>query len=444
MTAAPVAGATRAGPCPSGDRTADAIDAIDQDRSVLDAVLAHGAVTTAFQPIVDLSTGHLVAYEALARGPAGRLRQPDALFAAATRAGRLADLDELCRRTALTSALEQGIAAPATLFINVEPGVLRPETFEELIDIAACARESPGMVLEITERALAARPAELLAAVARLREAGWRIALDDVGADDMSLTFLSVLQPDVVKIDMAVVQKQPGAATASLLSALTACSERSGALLLAEGIESEVHLATARSLGASLGQGWHFGRPATTPDRRRPPRAMSFPARAAPVAASSPFDCLDPAVGTRVAGKKLLIEVSKHLEREAARIGDTAVILSTFQRVEHFTPATRTRYERLAQAVGFVAAFGADMPPTPVDGVRGADLHVDDPLRAEWDVVVLSPHFAAALIARDLSSVSDTAEGPVAQDRLFQFVFTHDRAVAAAAAANLMARVLPQ
>src|SRR3978361_2267762 len=115
--------------------------------------------------------------------------------------------------------------------------------------------------MEITERALAARPAELLRAVERARERGWRIALDDVGADSMSLSFMPLLRPDVVKLDLSLVQERPGPAIAQIMNAVNAYAEESGALVLAEGIEDERHLRMARGLGATLGQGWFFGRP---------------------------------------------------------------------------------------------------------------------------------------------------------------------------------------
>ena len=77
------------------------------------------------------------------------------------------------------------------MFVNVEPEVLdaaparRPAGHRRAAPRASC-----GVVIEITERALAARPAELLRTVERVRELGWGLALDDVGADAMSLAFL--------------------------------------------------------------------------------------------------------------------------------------------------------------------------------------------------------------------------------------------------------------
>src|SRR4051794_25854397 len=356
-----------------------------------------------FQPIVELDTGAVVAYEALARGPVGPLERPDALFAAARAAGRLAELDGACRTAAFRGAVEARLFAPLCVFVNVEPEVLDTAPLAELLAIAEQAPGRLRIVLEITERALAARPAELLRTVERVRRVGWGIAVDDVGADSMSLAFLPLLRPDVVKLDLRLVQERPGPAIAEIMNAVNAYAERTGALVLAEGIETERHLTTARALGATLGQGWLFGRPADGSVADGPVGTLTLPAPAAEEPdGRSPFACLPPAVALRHSPKALLIELSKQLEREALRLGDTCVVAAAFQEARHVTPSTTRRYNDLAERVGFVCALGADLPVEPLPGLRGATLEADDPLRGEGDVVVLSPHFSAALLARDL------------------------------------------
>ncbi|RJK95340.1 diguanylate cyclase domain-containing protein [Vallicoccus soli] len=407
--------------------------------ALLDDVLGRARVRTVFQPIVDLATGEVVAYEALARGPEGPLARPDLLFAAARRAGRLAELDELCRRTALTTALGAGVTAPLSLFVNVEPEVLDAAPLDELLAIADTAPGRLQVVLEITERALATRPAELLATVERLRESGWKVALDDVGADDLSLAFMPLLRPEVVKLDLRLVQQRPGPAVAQIMNAVNAYAEAGGALVLAEGIEDEGHLAVARALGASLGQGWMFGRPSASTVPGLPVGRLALPAvppaRGADV---SPFACLPEGTVLRRSAKPLLIEVSKHLEREAVRQGSTAVVVATFQEARHFTAPTAHRYRELVERTAFVGALGEDLPLEPVAGVRGAALHPTDAVRGEWDVVVLAPHFAAALLARDLGD--DVPD----MERTFEFALTYDRDTVVAAAQSLMSRVVAQ
>jgi diguanylate cyclase (GGDEF)-like protein len=407
--------------------------------AALDRVL-DGGVHSAFQQIVDLDSDRVVAYEALARGPEGPLARPDAMFAAARAAGRLAELDGACRAAAFRGAVEQGLLAPATVFVNVEPEVLDSAPLADLLSIADAAPGELRVVLEVTERALAARPAELLRTVERVRRLGWGIALDDVGADPMSLSFMPLLRPDVVKLDLRLVQGRPGREVAQVMNAVNAYAESTGALVLAEGIETEAHLETALSLGASLGQGWFFGRPAAGPDTDRRAGELVLPAPqpgAADDGSGSPFGCLPRGTRLRRSAKSLLIELSKQLEREAVRVGETCVVAATFQEARHVTPSTERRYAELAATTGFVCAVGEGLAVEPLPGIRGASLEPGDPVRDEWDVVVLGPHFAAALLARDLGST-----GPDL-DRQFEYALTYERATVVDAARALLSRVAP-
>jgi DICT domain-containing protein len=112
-------------------------------------------------------------------------------------------------------------------------------------------------------------------------------------------------------------------------------------------------------------------------------------------------------------------------------------VTAAFQEARHFTPLTAERYARLADETAFVCALGEGLPREPVPGVRGAQLAPDDLVIGEWDVVVLAPHFAAALLARDLG---DT--GPD-RDRRFEYALTYRRDAVVRAACALLARVVP-
>ncbi len=422
------------------DDGSDVHELSDDTAESLGDLLRSGGVRSVFQPIVDLDTRAVVGYEALARGPEGPLERPDRLFAAARAAGRLAELDAACRSAALRGAIEQQLFAPLTLFVNVEPEVLDTAPLEELLALADDAPCRLRVVLEITERALATRPAELLRTVERVRALGWGIAVDDVGAESLSLAFLPLLRPDVVKLDLRLVQERPGPAVAEIMTAVTAHAERTGALVLAEGIEDEQHLATARALGATLGQGWLFGRPAAAPARElRPGELILPPAGPAAFPGGTPFQCLPPDAVLRRAPKRLLIEVSKQLEREALRHGETCVVAATFQEARHFTPATARRYGELVDRTGFVCALGEGLPEQALPGLRGATLSPEDPVRAEWDLVVLAPHFSAALLARDLGD-----DGAADGDRTFEYALTYQREAVVDAAAALLSRVAPR
>jgi diguanylate cyclase (GGDEF)-like protein/PAS domain S-box-containing protein len=405
--------------------------------SPLDALLADGAVRSLYQPIVDLASRAPLAFEALSRGPEGSaLERPDRLFGAARAEGRVHELDVLCQTTAIGAAVAGGLGHPQWLFLNAEPETLG-RTDARLIDAyAEAARATLPLVIEVTERSVTASPAELLRALEQVRATGARIAMDDIGADARALALLPLVRPDVIKLDLRLVQQQPSRGIARIVNAVNAEAERTGAVILAEGIETEEHLATALALGATLGQGWLFGRPEALPPRpARPvgPAVRPVAGLAPPV--RTPFERCAEGRPVRVARKRLLIEMSKHLENEALGAGELGVLLSTFQEARNLTPDTVRRYRGLADELAFVAALGAGLPTEPVPGVRGALLHPDDPVRGEWDIVALGPHFAAALTARDLG---DTGPDP---DRRFEFVLTYDRDRVLASARALFERV---
>jgi EAL domain-containing protein (putative c-di-GMP-specific phosphodiesterase class I)/DICT domain-containing protein len=362
-------------------------------------------IRSVYQPIVDLRTGSVVGYEALARGRSGSaLERPDLLFAAARAQGLTAELDWACRAAAFEGALAAGLSAPSTLFVNVEPDAVGVPSPARFLDTMARARRGLRAVFEVTERALANNPAELLRVVEDIRAQGWGIALDDVGADWRSLALMPFVQPDVIKLDRHLVQAPLDREGALVIAAIRAYAGRSSAQILAEGIETEVHRQRALDLGATFGQGWMFGRPgplpAVHPDELDNDPQFVVPRQ--PLSDDTPVEAIQALTGMGTATKRELVAISRGLERRALDTTQPHVILSAFQTADRFTPATARLYAELASRSAFVGAFGHGMPPEPAPGVRGACLLDNHRLRGEWVVIVVTPHFAGALIARDL------------------------------------------
>ena len=328
-----------------------------------------------YQPIVDLDTSRTVGFEALARGPAGSvLEMPVALFGAAIEEGVLSQLDRACREAALKGALTSGFPASQLLFLNVEPAGLDIGGMSDRLVAGELERVS--VVVEMTERALTTRPSEVLGAVRWLRERNCRIALDDVGVDRRSLALMPFLAPDVIKLDMSLTQDRlPIRDAVRVLTAVGAEVERSGAVLLAEGIETEADLRRAQGMGATLGQGWYFGRPDALPESSPDQGSVSVPRRS-PTSLSSetPFERIAGARRLRSADKRTLLMLSRQFEVEARDLGGEAVVISTFQDATYFSQATRALYERLAEDAAMVCAIGFEMSAAPARGVRGASL----------------------------------------------------------------------
>jgi EAL domain-containing protein (putative c-di-GMP-specific phosphodiesterase class I) len=409
------------------------------------AVLRSGSIRTAYQPIVDLTTGNPIGYEALARGPVGsRLEMPGALFEAARAEGILGAFDRACREHALAEALRQGLRGDDLLFLNVDAEGIEREGVLDRIGENGLSQVS--VVVELTERALGSRPSEILAAVRWLRERGCRIALDDVGVDRRSLGLMPFVAPDVIKLDRSLTQGlAPEGHGARVLNAIRAESERSGAVILAEGIETEEHLPRALAMGAKLGQGWLFGRPGPLEiDPVQPCGALErgngaqvLPRRDAELHDErTPFERIADPAQVLIGDKRLLLSLSRQLEQEAFAVQGEAVVLATFQDARFFTAPMRRRYERMAADAALVGALGVGLSTRPGNGIRGAGLSPDDPLRGEWDVVVVGPHFAGAFVARDLG---DTGADP---ERRFEYFMTYERERVTAAAQALLRHLI--
>lgn len=406
--------------------------------SIHDVVDAR-AIFPMFQPLVRADDRALVGYEALSRGPVGTpWEAPGALFAAAAEVGRLAELDWACRARIGRAAIAAGLDRSTALFVNAEPTAASTPCPEDLLPAIRESERRLHLVVEMTERSIAADPAGLLGAAATLRAAGCGIALDDVGAIPASLALMPLLDPDVIKLDMHLLRHPNDAATARVVNSVIAQAERSGAVILAEGVETAQHLATARAMGASIVQGWLTGRPAPLPTEGAP----SLPPerlyrRTAEEPTGTPFEILARSRPTGRGTKESLLAISRYLETKGLDSEEPPVVLGCFQHDRYLTPATRKRFAKMAESAGLVAALGEGVPSEPAPGVRGATLEANDPLRDEWNVIVVGPHFAGALVARDLGD--DGPEG----ERRFDYVLTYERSLVLRAARSLLHWLAP-
>jgi len=404
----------------------------------LDYLLDASAVRAVFRPIVERETKEVVAYDALPQGPVGsELEDASALFDAARAEGRLRELDWAFRRAALEDSLAAGVRPPLSLFLRVEADALHESVPEELAGPWERARRDLSIVLEFSERALLERPAELLRTATRVRELGWGVALGGVGASLRCLALMPLLRPDTVRLDLALVERRSASEFARISTAVSAYAEHTGAIILADGVETDDHLAEAAALGATLAGGPRLGAsgplPSPLPKPTLPVTQLAPPPRHG---GSTPMEILVGGHAPRRASKDLLLAMTHHLEGQAAALGEGAIVLSTFEGPEHFGRRTSDRYEEMARHSALVAALGPRFGTQPAPGVRGAALETGDPIATQWTVIVVGQHFAAALA----SQAVDAGLGP---QRTFEFVLTYDRKRVTEAAAAVMARLAP-
>lgn len=241
--------------------------------AALDALIGGGPLTVAFQPIVDLGSGEIAAYEVLGRaGPvAGPLahvaKSPATLLDEAHRHGRLLALDRRWREIAIAAIAAHGDAQPL-FFLNVDPRIAddaRAAPGFTLALVRAYGLAPERFVLELTE-APSRDPEAIERVLERYAEQGFRVALDDLGAGQQTLANLLRLRPHIVKLDRALLRGAEGDPTrAHLLGALAEFARRTGIELVAEGIETEDQLRAVCEAGIPLAQGFLLGRPAPRP-----------------------------------------------------------------------------------------------------------------------------------------------------------------------------------
>ncbi|WP_271411763.1 EAL domain-containing protein [Pseudomonas sp. Q1-7] len=224
-----------------------------------------GQPLACFQPFIDTATGLIAGIEAL-----GRLRQPDGslhsvgpLFLDSKLSpAALRRLDRQLRE----DALQRLHAAPADWFLslNISPrwiSRLRPgQPLPSLKQLQRFGVPAERIVFEITE--LGGGSQRLADVVARYREAGARIAIDDFGAGYSQLDRVLALQPDILKLDMRLFQAAArGGPSGEVVKALAQMAEKTGCWIIAEGVETEAELDFALECGARYVQGYLFAAP---------------------------------------------------------------------------------------------------------------------------------------------------------------------------------------
>lgn len=230
-------------------------------------VCAEYTLSSAFQPVFSLTHGRLIGHEALLRvvDAAGQPMPPNLLFAAQTSNAERAALDVRAIRQHLAAYTAMGKeAANEWLLLNVHPASLL-DADGSVGAIERALLDSPvppaRIVIEVLESPLF-EDAAVVAALQRLRALGCLIALDDFGAGHSNFERVFDLQPHLVKLDRRVlVRAEQDVKARRILQRMVSLLQECGALVLIEGVETQVGAHIALSCDIDFVQGYHFGRP---------------------------------------------------------------------------------------------------------------------------------------------------------------------------------------
>jgi diguanylate cyclase (GGDEF)-like protein len=260
-----------------------------EQKEAVRALLRERRLQTVFQPIWDFTAERLLGVEALMLpDPSCGLGSAAEAFDVAEQLGRVHQLDVLCVQSALRAVGE--LADGVLLFINLSPHTLDLDAAHG--DWVRVAVEAAGLaperiVIEVTER-FGGSTAAVVKCMSRLREQGFKTALDNVGTGNSGLEMLRRLDADFVKLDPSIVIAAPTDPSArAVLLAMATFARQTGSFVIAEGVENEETLRFLRSIDVQDlhvdtiiqgGQGGELGLPAAAippdiPGPLRGPRA---------------------------------------------------------------------------------------------------------------------------------------------------------------------------
>jgi EAL domain-containing protein (putative c-di-GMP-specific phosphodiesterase class I) len=243
------------------------------EHSALNTILQPGGITPLYQPIVEVSNGHtqIRGVECLSRGPKGtNFESAKVLFDYV----RLKREESLVDRACITAALEASGALPESLglALNVHASTLGRDTSFVAFLRTTAERHHVAMsrlTVEIVEHAPPWDGASFLSAIAAIRAAGAKVAVDDVGLGQSNFKMLLDVEPDYLKLDRYFVDACTNdPKRQAVISAVSQLARDFGAEVIAEGVEDLESLATLQRLGVSLMQGFYFARPMRAGDVR--------------------------------------------------------------------------------------------------------------------------------------------------------------------------------
>jgi len=234
-------------------------------------IVETGRLVPAYQAIVELDGGAVIGFEGLTRpAPGSGFANASELFEAAEATGRSFELDRACIAALLAGA--GALALDQTISLNLSPQTLQSPEFSPAFLAGPLRRAGlhpERVILELTEREEVTDVETVRRRLVACQDAGFRIAIDDVGAGNAGLRLLSQIHFDIVKIDLSLIQAGArNAASLDVVRSLTDLAARWRAGVIAEGVETAGQLAMLQALGVRAGQGYLLARPAASPDLR--------------------------------------------------------------------------------------------------------------------------------------------------------------------------------
>lgn len=277
-------------------------------RRLLVEIIETRQLVANFQPIIWLSTGKIIGYEGLIRGPSDSpLHSPTSLFKSGEKFELIQDLELLCRQVTLEAFVRQNLIGK--LFLNVSPERLLDSNFrngETLGYMRDIGLQPAQVVIELTENQRTLSYSVLCEATDYYRSLGFEIAIDDLGEGFSSLRLWSELRPEYIKLDQHFIQNiHHDPIKLQFVRSIQQIAINTDTRIIAEGIETHEEYMIVKDIGITLGQGYYIARPN--------PRPITTPFVESPIHLDTSHTPIYPVQSTSVrkaaTASKLLIHV---------------------------------------------------------------------------------------------------------------------------------------
>jgi EAL domain-containing protein (putative c-di-GMP-specific phosphodiesterase class I) len=223
--------------------------------AVIRRVLDERQVRCVYQPVVNLKTHEVFAYEALARPTTPEFDGPLSLFAAAVEHSCTGELGRMLREMAIEDVPNH------KLFVNIHPAELNEKWLVQPND--PIFQHGQDIYLEITESIPLSHFSLCQSILSEVRDRGVHLVVDDLGAGYSNLKYIADLNPRVVKLDRGLIAGlSQGTRLYKLVSSIVVLCRDLDAMVVAEGIETVEELDSVIAAGAHYGQGYLLARPA--------------------------------------------------------------------------------------------------------------------------------------------------------------------------------------
>ncbi|MCQ9369378.1 EAL domain-containing protein [Brevibacterium sp. 50QC2O2] len=402
---------------------------VDEQTAHIERLIRSGLVDTYFAPVIDHMTGQQAGYRLQHvdhENPQPDMGDTSQLRRAVRDSPMVGDFDASFRASGLRAAEAAGLPRHTRLFVTAEPASLA--LLEDRTD-----EPERSVILQLDPASIARDPAVVLRSVRQARTLGWGIGVRSVGLTSETLGFIPVVNPSVVSLHRDVLQIRDPHYLAELTHALMSHVERTGAVILAEGVETEADLELVDALGARFVSGSLYGALSATPEpvASPPDDPVSLHTTRNALITGTPYSVAqglgrDPLV----MGEELLAAHMETVLSRAQSTGGTGMCLAVFADDEDLTAPMADRLIRLRDSCGFVGVFAGGLREAPVPGVRSAPLDDSDALRGEYCVLLLAADGCSmisahrmpnpgsdgrteyeAYVTRDVHAVVDAAKG---------------------------------